>query len=153
MLAGILSDFFLFHLKQQTQIKAVPSPLFRKTNTCICFHSFCLSFTLFFLQLVLCSVMSDSLQPRGLYPARLLCPWNFPSQNTGAGCHFLLQVIFLPQESNLRRYISCISRQILYHCVTSQSHFKKESEIHGQELKITQNRNKYMKKSAQFKPY
>ena len=23
------------------------------------------------------SVMSDSLQPHGLYPARLLCPWGF----------------------------------------------------------------------------
>ena len=23
--------------------------------------------------------------------ARLLCPWDFPSKNTGVGCHFLLQ--------------------------------------------------------------
>ena len=23
--------------------------------------------------------------------ARLLCPWDFPGKNTGAGCHFLLQ--------------------------------------------------------------
>ena len=35
--------------------------------------------------------MSDSLQPHGLYPARLLCPWNFPGKNTGVDCHFLLQ--------------------------------------------------------------
>ena len=28
-------------------------------------------------------------------PARLLCPWNFPGKNTGVGCHFLLQRIFL----------------------------------------------------------
>ena len=26
----------------------------------------------------------------GLYPARLLCPWNFLGKNTGVGCHFLL---------------------------------------------------------------
>ena len=36
------------------------------------------------------SVMSDSLKPNGLYPARLLCPWDSPDKNTGVGCHFLL---------------------------------------------------------------
>ena len=35
------------------------------------------------------SVMSDSLWPQGLYPTRLLCPWNFPGKSTGVGCHFL----------------------------------------------------------------
>ena len=38
-----------------------------------------------------CSVMSDSLGPHGLQPARLLSRWNFPVKNTGAGCHFLFQ--------------------------------------------------------------
>ena len=37
-------------------------------------------------------VMSDSLQPHGLYPTRLLCPWDFPGKNTEVGCHFLVQV-------------------------------------------------------------
>ena len=37
------------------------------------------------------SVMSDSLRPHGLYPNRLLHPWDFPGKNTGVGCHFLLQ--------------------------------------------------------------
>ena len=37
-----------------------------------------------------CSVMSDSLQPHGLQPTRLLCPWDFPGKNTGVGYHFLL---------------------------------------------------------------
>ena len=41
-----------------------------------------------------------SLRPHGLLPSRLLCPWNFPGKNTGVGCHFLLQRIFPPQESN-----------------------------------------------------
>ena len=27
-----------------------------------------------------CSIMSDSLQPHGLWPARLLCPWGFSRQ-------------------------------------------------------------------------
>ena len=46
------------------------------------------------------SVVSDSLQPHGLSPARLLCPWNFPGNNTGVGCHFLLQGIFPAQGSS-----------------------------------------------------
>ena len=31
---------------------------------------------------------------------RLLCPWDSPVKNTGVGCHFLLQRIFLTQEQN-----------------------------------------------------
>jgi len=42
-----------------------------------------------------CSVLSRlTLWPHGLYPAKLLCLWNFPGKNTGAVCHFLLQGIF-----------------------------------------------------------
>ena len=36
----------------------------------------------------------------GLLSARFLCPWDFPGKNTGVGCHFLLQGIFLTQGSN-----------------------------------------------------
>ena len=32
--------------------------------------------------------------------ARLLPPWDFPGKNTGVGCHFLLQRIFLTQGQN-----------------------------------------------------
>ena len=42
-----------------------------------------------------CSVMSDSLQPHGLYS-----PWNSPRQNTGVGSLSLLQGIFPTQGSN-----------------------------------------------------
>ena len=38
-------------------------------------------------------VVSDSLWPHGLYLTRLLCPWDSPGQNTGWGCHLLLQGI------------------------------------------------------------
>ena len=41
-----------------------------------------------------------SVQPHGLYSTRLLCPWVSPGRNTGVGCHFLLQGIFLTQGSN-----------------------------------------------------
>ena len=44
--------------------------------------------------------MSDFLRPRGLYPTRLLCPWDSPGKNTGVGYHFLLQGIFLTQGWN-----------------------------------------------------
>ena len=42
-----------------------------------------------------CSVVSDSLQPHGLYS-----PWNSLGQNTGVGSHSLLQWIFPTQEWN-----------------------------------------------------
>ena len=45
-----------------------------------------------------CSVMSDSLQPHGLQPTRLLCPSGFPGKNTGVDFHSHLQGIFLVQE-------------------------------------------------------
>ena len=39
--------------------------------------------------------MSDSLQPHGLQPTRLLHPWDFPGKSTGVGCHRLLQCVLL----------------------------------------------------------
>ena len=40
------------------------------------------------------------LQRYGLYPTRLLCPWDSPGKHTGVGCHALLQGIFPTQGSN-----------------------------------------------------
>ena len=57
------------------------------------------------------SVMSDSLWPHGLEPARLLFPWSFPEKNTVVGTHSLLQGLFPTHIS----YISCIGRWVLYH--------------------------------------
>ena len=57
------------------------------------------------------SVVSDSLQPHGLQPARLPCPWGSPGQDTGVGCHSLLQGIFLTQGWNPA---SLHCRQTLY---------------------------------------
>ena len=44
--------------------------------------------------------MSNSLQPYGLQPARLLCPWDSAGKNTGVGSHSLLQGIFPTQGLN-----------------------------------------------------
>ena len=66
------------------------------------FHpiAFLISTLSFQLMLHACLVMSDSLQPYGLQSISLLYPWDFPGNNTGEGCHFLLQGIFLTQGSN-----------------------------------------------------
>ena len=50
----------------------------------------------------MCSVTQSclTLLPFGLEPSKLLCPWDFPGKNTGVGCHFFLQGIFLTQGWN-----------------------------------------------------
>ena len=56
-------------------------------------------------------LMSDSLRPHALWPTRLLCPWNFPGQNTG-----LLPFPSpgdLPNPGSNPSLSNC--RQILYH--------------------------------------
>ena len=47
------------------------------------------------------SVVSNSVGPHGLQPARLLYSWDFPCKNTGVDCFALLQGIFLTQGLNL----------------------------------------------------
>ena len=44
--------------------------------------------------------MSDSFETPRTVAARFLYSWDFPGENTGVGCHFLLQGIFLTQGSN-----------------------------------------------------
>ena len=55
------------------------------------------------------SFVSGSVQPYGLQPARLLCPWNSLGKSSRLGCHALLQGVFPTERSNLR------CRQVLYH--------------------------------------
>ena len=55
------------------------------------------------------SVMSDSLQPHGLW---LLCRWDSPSKNSRVGCRSLLYGISLTQGLNLS-LLHC--KQMLYH--------------------------------------
>ena len=75
--------------------------------------------------------MSDSLRLHGLYPTRLLSPWNSPGKSTGVGCHFLLQGIFPTQGSNLGLLHY---RQMLYHlshreALVLLSQVESESEV------------------------
>jgi len=81
------------------------------------------------------SVVFNSLQPHGLWPARLFSLWDSPGKNTGVGCHALLQGIFPTQGSNpclpyCRRILYCLSYQgspwlsLLYHKnLSSQPHY------------------------------
>ena len=60
-----------------------------------------------------CSVVSNSLWPHGLYPTRLLYPWGFPGKNTRVGRHFLLQGSSWPRDNpHLLCLLHC--RWILY---------------------------------------
>ena len=62
------------------------------------------------------SVMSKPLHPRGLQPARLLCPWDSPGRNTAVGWYVLPQGIFPTQGLNpsllhCRRILHCVSHR------------------------------------------
>ena len=61
-----------------------------------------------------CSIVSNSLQPPGLQPIRLLCPWDFPGKNTRVSCHFILQGIFPTQRLNPCLLCLLHCKQILY---------------------------------------
>ena len=71
---------------------------------------------------VLVAQSCPTLQPCGLEPASLLCPYDFPGKNTGVGCHFLLKGIFLTQGS----HPSLLHCKQIYHRAT-KSHQKKVS--------------------------
>ena len=47
-----------------------------------------------------CSIVSDFLQPYGLYPTRLFCSWIIQARILELGYHFFLVEIFPTQESN-----------------------------------------------------
>ena len=56
-----------------------------------------------------CQVLS-CVQPfvsYGLWPAKLLCSWDFPGKNTWVDCHAHLQGLFLTQGSNPVSCVSC----------------------------------------------
>ena len=67
--------------------------LYKKLWRIVIFAIFC--FHLQECRMPCCCLVTKSclafLQPHGLLPSRLLCPWDFPGKYTGMGCHFLLQ--------------------------------------------------------------
>ena len=51
--------------------------------------------------------MSDSVRPHRRQPTRLPRPWDSPGENTGVGCHFLLQCMKVKSESEVAQ--SCLT--------------------------------------------
>ena len=77
----------------------------------------------YYYQLVLFSysVMCESLQACGLWPARLLSPGDSPGKDTGVGCRLLPQVSSWPMGWTHISCVSCTGRWILYHWATSEA--------------------------------
>ena len=69
-------------IRSQTQFPKVTTPI----SVCWLFFPFSLKVKVLVIQ----SCPTDSLWPNGLYPTRILYPWDSPGKNTGVGCHFLL---------------------------------------------------------------
>ena len=65
--------------------------------------------------------LADSLPPHGLYPARLLCPWDSSGKNTGVGCHASSRGSSRPRNQT---HVSCIAGGFF----TSESPGKPHSE-------------------------
>ena len=103
----------------------MPETLLLKSR--IIWHTYCGTFNLFDffhmkskVQISLVAVVVQSLsrillfQPNCSPPgSSVLCPWDSPNRNTGVGCHFLLQGIFLTQGSNPGLLIFCIAGSLL----------------------------------------
>ena len=65
-----------------------------------------------------CSVVSSSLGPCGLWPARLLCPWDSPGKNAGVVCHFLPQGYWNKFLRRIRQlYFLCFSCSAVSYCL------------------------------------
>ena len=66
------------------------------------------------------SVVSNSLQPHGLQPTRLLCPWDFPGKSAGVWCHCLLRV-------SIWAHFKCLNGQSF----SSERSVQAETQIRG----------------------
>ena len=57
----------------------------------------CAGHAIITLSLTMTNACPTLCDPKGLQPARLLCPWDSPGKKTGLGCHALLQGVPLTQ--------------------------------------------------------
>ena len=64
---------------------------------------------MYVLLLLITSVVSDSVRPHRRQPTRLPRPWDSPGQNTGVGCHFLLQCMKVKNESEVAQSCPTLS--------------------------------------------
>ena len=75
-------------------------------------------FSVYVCVCVSCSVTSDSLQPHGLQPTRLPCPWDSPGKNTGVVSHSLLQGSTWPRDWTP---VSCTAGRLFIIWVTREA--------------------------------
>ena len=78
--------------------------------------------------------MPCALTRPGLLSSRDLCvsstrSQDSPCKNTGVGCHFLPRGSSLPRDRTRVSDVSCIGKQILYHCATWECFFLGRIEI------------------------
>ena len=77
---------------------------------------------LLLLLLLSCSVVSDSVRPHRRQPTRLPRPWDSPGNNSGVGCHFLLQCMKVKSESEVTQSCPTLSDPMDYSLPGSSVH-------------------------------
>ena len=128
------SSSFYTHLSRQW----LPSPIQKHFTASKTFHIWCLLYTSQDCHKIRRSrheseshpVMSDSVQPHGLYS-----PWNSPGQNTGVGSLSLLQAIFPTQALNpglllCRQILYQLSHKVLKNATIRSHPLSRESHVH-----------------------
>ena len=79
-----------------------------------------------------CSIISDSLGPHGLQPARHFCPWNFPCKNTGVGCHFHFLRICIEKYLSILQALTPLQNLLMKSNLRSDSPpHNTQGEMHG----------------------
>ena len=80
---------------------------------------------------IVCSVPQAclTLQPHGLWPARLLCPWDFPLKNTGVGSISSSRGSSQPRDQTHISCGSCTGKWVLYHWATYKAKAHKPTII------------------------
>ena len=91
------------HLQGSTVIYKIYSVLIIQ----ICYINICCLLIYFCCCCSVTSVVSDSVRPHRRQPTMLRHPWDSPSNNTGVGCHFLLQCMKVKSESEVAQ--SCLT--------------------------------------------
>ena len=71
---------------------------------------------------VLWAQSCQTLRLHGWQPTRLFYPWNFPGNNTGVGCHFLLQSLYCLSPQKFPPMFASITFTILFFTLKSLTH-------------------------------
>ena len=95
------------------------------------------------------SVVSNSVRPHRWQPIRLIHPWDSLGENTGVGCHFLLQCMKVKSESEVSQ--SCPTFRYPMDCayeVPLSMGFSRQEYWSGSPLPSLDNLLEYLKESC-----